>query len=50
MLDAVSIRAAQAPDAGNKAYYAKAFGLFDRLYETLLPAFDDLGALARPEV
>ena len=50
MLDAVHIRATQTPNAANGAYYEKAFGLFDRLYKTLVPAFDELGALARPEV
>ncbi len=50
MLGSVSISATQNPESGNHTYYSKAFGLFDKLYETLLPAFDELSGITRSEV
>lgn len=50
MLDAVSVSASQKPDPSNTDYYSKAYGLFDRLYKSLLPAYDELAAITRGDI
>ena len=47
--DRVSIRGTQRPDADLSAHYERAFRLYARLYESLIPSFEDLSALARSE-